>query len=88
MRREWSKVSGKGKIYSWFVVHHVTHPDFVDDAPYAVVLVELEEQVDLRVPSNVVDCASEDIYAGMPVEVVFDDVTEEITLPKFRRVKQ
>ncbi len=86
MSREWVKVSGRGKIYSWFVVHHATHPDFVDDVPYAVVLVELGEQADLRIPSNMVDCLIEDIKAGMPVEVVFDDVTDEISLPKFRPV--
>jgi len=87
MNREWARVSGKGKVYSWFVVHHATHPDFVDEVPYAVVLVELDEQADLRIPSNVVDCRIEDIQAGMPVEVVFEDVTADISLPKFRPVR-
>ena len=84
MISEWSKASGKGKIYSWFVVHQATHPDFADDVPYAVVLVVLDEQSDLRIPSNLVDCRIEDIRAGMPVEVVFEDVTEQFSLPKFR----
>ena len=87
MNRGWARVSGKGKVYSWFVVHHATHPDFVDEVPYAVVLVELDEQADLRIPSNVVDCRIEDIQAGMPVEVVFEDVTDDISLPKFRPVR-
>jgi len=84
MNKEWAKVSGRGGVYSWFVVHYATHPDFVDEVPYAVVLVELEEQANLRIPSNMVDCKIEDIRAGMPVEVVFEDVTNEISLPKFR----
>lgn len=87
MNREWGRVSGRGRIYSWFVVHHATHPDFVDDVPYAVVLVELDEQPGLRLPSNVVECSIEEIEIGMPVEVVFEDVTDEVTLPKFRPVR-
>jgi hypothetical protein len=33
--------------------------------------------------TNVVGCRNEDIYIGMPVEAVFEDITEEVTLPKF-----
>jgi len=80
---EWAEVSGKGKVYTYIVAHQPFHPAFVDDVPYAVVIVELEEGV--RLVSNVVDCRPEDIYIGMPVEVVFDDVTEKVTLPRFRR---
>jgi len=87
MNREWVKVSGRGNIYSWFVVHYATHPDFVDEVPYAVVIVELEEQPNIRLTSNMVDCKIEDIEAGMPVEVVFEDVTNEVSLPKFRPVR-
>jgi hypothetical protein len=48
-----------------------------------VVLVELEEGV--RLVSNMVDIKPEEIYIGMPVEVVFDDISEGLTLPKFRK---
>jgi hypothetical protein len=81
---EWAKVSGKGKVYTYIVAHQLFHPGFFADGPYAVVIVGLEEGV--RIVSNVVDCRPDDIYIGMPVEVVFDDVTEEVTLPRFRRV--
>jgi len=79
---EWVRVSGLGTIYTWTVFHQVYHPAFAQDAPYAVVAVELDEGP--RMASNLVDCKIEDIQVGMPVEVVFDDVTAEITLPKFR----
>ena len=81
MNTEWVKVSGKGKIYTWTVVHQPAHPAFTE-VPYAVVIVELEEGV--RMTSNMVGCQPDDLYIGMPVEVVFDDVTDEVTLPKFR----
>ena len=55
---------------------------FEDDLPYNVTIVELEEGP--RLLTNLVDIDSDDIRPGLPVEVVWDDVTEEITLPKFR----
>lgn len=81
-RLAWVKVSGRGSIYTWVVFHQVYHQAFANDAPYAVVVVQLEEGA--RLVTNLVDCKTEDIEIGMAVEVVFDDVTEEITLPKFR----
>ena len=45
-------------------------------------LVELEEGV--RIITNIVGCALEDIEIGMPVEVVFDEITAEVTLPRFK----
>ncbi len=74
--------SGKGHVYSWVTYQKSPHPAF--KVPYSVVLVELEEGA--RLVSNMVDCAPEEIYIGMPVEVVFDDIAEDLTLPKFRRV--
>jgi len=63
-------------------MHQVYHPGFAAEVPYAVVVIELEEGA--RLVSNLVDCPPADIRAGMPVEVVFDDVTPDVTLPKFR----
>jgi hypothetical protein len=63
-------------------MHQVYHPGFAADVPYAVVVVELEEGA--RLVSNLVGCPIGDLAPGMPVEVTFDDVTPEVTLPKFR----
>ena len=60
------------------------HPDFADDVPYAPAVIELDDGV--RMVSWVVDCPPDELCAGMRVEVVFDAVTREVTLPKFRRV--
>jgi len=79
---EWAPVAGRGAVFSWATMHQVYHPGFAGEVPYAVVVVALEEGV--RLVSNLVDCPVPDIRAGMPVEVVFDDVTPEVTLPKFR----
>ena len=85
-RLKWVKTSGRGIVYTWTVFHQLYHPAFEQEIPYAVVAVELDEGP--RLLTNLVDCKVEAITMGMPVEVIFDDVTDEITLPKFRPVYQ
>ncbi len=82
-RYEWTRASGRGTISSWVVFHTLYFPSFADDLPYAVVQVELEEGP--RLISNLVGIKNEEVRTGMPVEVVFDDVTPEISIPRFRR---
>ena len=78
-----AKVSGKGKVYTYTVVHHVFSPVYADDVPYSIAIVELDEQPGLRMLTNIVDCPNEALYIGMPVEVTFEDY-ENVTLPQFR----
>ena len=78
---EWVKVSGNGEVFSFNIMHQVYHPGFADEVPYAVVLVKLQEGAKLN--SNLVGVKPHDIRVGMPVKVVFEDITDEITLPKF-----
>jgi uncharacterized OB-fold protein len=77
-------VSGQGRIHSYTVTHYVPVRGFEDAVPFVVALVELAEQPDLRILANVCDCGPMAVSIGMPVEVVFDDVTPEITLPQVR----
>jgi uncharacterized OB-fold protein len=81
---EWVKASGRGTVYS-VTVCHLPAAGFKDVVPYNLALVELEEGP--RMMTNIVDCPNDDIKIGMAVEVAFDDVTPEVTLPKFRPVK-
>ena len=83
-KMEWTKASGLGKVYTFVVYHMAYHPAWKDRIPYNVAWIELEEGPLLM--SNIIGCKNEDIRVGMPVEVVFDNVTEEITLPKFKPV--
>jgi uncharacterized OB-fold protein len=54
------------------------------EPPYAVAQIELEEQAGLRLIANILDCDPNDVRTGMPVEVTFEDVEENFTLPQFR----
>lgn len=79
----WEPSSGRGTIYTWTIVRGPTLPAFQDKLPYNVVDVLMDEGVHFQ--SEVLDCAPDEIHAGMPVEAVFVPVTDEITLVKFRR---
>jgi len=78
----WVPASGRGTVFSFAVMHQASHPGFAADVPYAVVVIELEEGP--RVLSNLIGCAVGDIHIGLPVEVAFEELTPEVTLPKFR----
>jgi uncharacterized protein len=83
---EWEKSSGKGQVFSWSTTSQPMLPMFADAVPYATVIVELDEGV--RMATWVNDVPPDQLRIGMPVEVLFDDVTEEVTLPKFRPRRQ
>lgn len=81
---EWAPVSGAGEVFSFNVMHQIYHPGFVADAPYAVVLIKLKEGA--KMISNLTGVAPRDIKIGMPVKVVFEQISDEVTLPKFAAV--
>lgn len=70
--------AGRGSVYAWLLSHHPTEPDA---GPRIVVLVELAEGV--RLVSNLVDVAPEDVHNGMEVEACFVDY-DGVVLPQFR----
>jgi uncharacterized OB-fold protein len=78
----WTDVSGKGIVYSYTVARRPTARAFEPDVPYVIAIVELAEGPHLT--TNIIDCLPDDVRVGMAVEVAFDDVTEDVTLVKFR----
>ena len=82
MNRGWLKASGRGAIYSYTIFPQATHPAWRESVPYNVVIVELEE--DVRVISNLIDTPNDQIKVGLPVEMVFEDVAEDVTLHRFK----
>lgn len=80
---EWTPSSGRGTIYSYAIVHQLLHPFWQGKVPYNVILVELEEGP--RIVSHLLDCPNDEIEIGMPVSVVFEDVSDDFSLPMFVR---
>jgi hypothetical protein len=81
----WIKVSGKGTVHTFVVYHQVYHAGWKGDIPYNVAWIKLDEGPLLL--SNIVGCGNEEIFIGMRVEVVFDEVTEDVTLHRFKAVR-
>lgn len=80
----WAELAGKGRIASFVVMHQKYFPCFGDEVPYPAIEVELEEGVKLI--SNIDQLGDREIVVGMPVEVVFNKVTDAVTLPLFMLV--
>ena len=83
-RVEWVRVSGRGTVYTYIVVYHPVVPQWQESAPYNVAQVAPEEAPHIRIYGNVINIDDEDIRVGMPVEIVFDDVTPENTIPRWQ----
>lgn len=82
---EWVKSKGTGKIYSFTVVHNNPPSQFLQDLPYVIAIVELDEGV--RMCTNIVESNTDSLSCEQRVEVLFEDVTPEYSLPKFRTVR-
>ena len=76
----WEAVSGRGAVSHVTVIHQAPYAAFEEGAPYALVLVDLEEGV--RMMSNVVECPVEEVRIGAPVRVKFER-RGDVHLPLF-----
>ena len=89
----WTEVSGRGTIWSVIEPHPPLMLNFTELAPYNAVLVALEEDPAIRLVGNLVSrCGAainsvdyDDIEIGTPVQVVFEAINDEITLPRWVR---
>jgi uncharacterized OB-fold protein len=82
---EWAQSSGNGRLFSWTTVWQPMMAEFGHQVPYSPAIIELDEGV--RLVSWIVDTRPEQLALGMKVCVEFDDVTPEVTLPRFRRAE-
>jgi len=80
----WEASAGNGTVYSFARVHQVFHPGFAGEVPYNVAMIDLDE--DVRLIANVVGQPDSALEIGQRVTVVFDQITEEVALPRFRAV--
>jgi len=81
-RLGWVEASGRGVVYSYTVVHNNSPSAFLADVPYVVAIVRLDEGVQMC--TNIVDCDPAAVRCDMPVQVVFEALDSEFTLPKFK----
>lgn len=82
----WILSKGKGTVYSYTVVRRAPLKAFEPDVPFSVALIDLDEGVTMV--SSVIGCKPDDVRIGMPVAVMFEDVTGEVSLPKFAPIRE
>jgi uncharacterized protein len=80
---EWAPSSGKATLYSFAIMHQLYDEAFAAELPYNLAVVETDEGV--RLTSQVVDCANDELEIGMALEVTFERRSEQVAIPKFRR---
>jgi len=80
---EWRTVSGKGTLLTYVLAARPA-PGFENELPYAIAIVKLEEGPHLMTNIVNTELTPANLPAGMAVEVVFEDINEKITLPKFQ----
>ncbi|MDB5445244.1 MAG: hypothetical protein JWQ97_561 [Phenylobacterium sp.] len=79
-------VSGRGTVHSWTVLHDSPGPGFRNMLPVIVGVVELEEQDRLFITTNLLNADPGRLKLGMPVEVIYEELTPECVLPQFQPV--
>lgn len=80
----WSRVVGRGRIFSLTVVHHAALPALTDAVPYNVVTVEFDDAPGVRLVSNVLDAAPGALAIGQALDLVWDEPRPGVVLPRFR----
>ncbi len=78
---EWVDLSGAGKVFSFVTYQRLYNKGWENELPYVVAVIELAEGP--RILSTLTGIEPEDVVCDMAVKVVFDDVTQDVTLPKF-----
>ena len=78
---EWEPLSGRGEVYTYTIVHRGPGSPFEELLPLVVAMVTLEEGPTMM--SNIVGCPHDQVRIGMPVQVAFEDVNDEVALPVF-----
>ena len=78
-----TEVSGRGVLTTWTVPLQPFDPYYQAHLPYVLAVVELEEQANLKMVTNMVDCEEADLRIEMPVAVTFREIVPGLTLPLF-----
>lgn len=82
---EWQELSGRGEVYSYTVVHRPIAAE--QPLPTLIAVIALEGSGGRRIISNLVGVAPEAVEIGMSVELVWEDMSEDLAIPRFRPAK-
>lgn len=84
---EWRAVNSPPRVYTWTCVRRPLGPLFAIRGPHIVALVEFAEAPGIHLVTNLVGCRAEEVYIGMPLEVVFQRINDRLVMPLFKPAK-
>ena len=83
---DWQELSGRGEVYTYTLVHRPIAAG--QQLPFVVAVIALEGAGGLRMISNLVGVSPDELEIGMPVEVVWEDMSADLSIPRFRRASK
>ena len=83
---EWVELPGTGRVYSFTIVRHPLARMLHDAVPYASGIIELDgtQGAGARMVCNIIDCDVDTLAVGDPVEIVWEHVSDDMSVPRFR----
>lgn len=78
---DWQELSGRGEVYTFTIVHRPIAAN--QELPFVVAVIALADSGGLRMISNVVGVDPAEVAIGMPVELVWEDMSEDLAIPRF-----
>jgi uncharacterized OB-fold protein len=72
----WRESAGQGRIESFAVVHHPVHPRLVEQCPYTVLVVSLDDVPGINVVGNLRDAAGASLEVGQAVRAIFEQIED------------
>ncbi len=79
---DWKEVSGRGEVYTYTLVHRAIAAG--QKLPCIIAVIALEDAGGVRIISNLVDVNPEELEIGLPVELVWEDMSATLAIPRFR----
>jgi uncharacterized OB-fold protein len=80
-------VRGAGAIYAYTIMYHTGDKRFAPAVPYASIIVGLDEAPGALMAGNLLGSPYTEAKVGRRVEVIFEKLNDDITLPQFRLAK-
>jgi uncharacterized OB-fold protein len=83
---DWKEVSGRGEVYTYSVVHRAIAAG--QELPYVIAVIALEDSGGVRIISNLVGVNPDEVEIGLSVELVWEDMSADLAIPRFRPVRR
>ena len=82
---DWQELSGRGEVYTYTIGHRPIAGG--QELPFLIAVISLEDSGGIRMISNLVEVSPDEVEIGMPVELVWEDMSADLAIPRFRPAK-